>query len=315
MPPAPTNPLGGVLLVTGSAEFLAERAVDAARRAVRAVDPDVEISEVAADDLSSIEDVAAPSLFSSVRCVIVRQLENLSDEAVASLLDYAAAPAEDIALILVHSGGQKGSGVLAKVRKLAAVTETVASEPKPREYAAFLTNEVRAAGGRIDSGAAELLLEAVGQDLRGLASAASQLVTDFPGETISEDRVRQYFGGRAEVKNYVIADAIMAGQRAKAFEEIRWALNTGSSPVYILSAIAGQARTVANHVAGRRDRNVPDWKVRQVAGIARGWTPGGIAQAVRAIAQADADAKGNSADGTYVLERLVLTVAALREAR
>ncbi|HZP14637.1 MAG TPA: DNA polymerase III subunit delta [Nocardioides sp.] len=313
MPPTAANPLGRVLLVTGSAEFLAERAVDAARKAVRSADPDAEISEIAAEDLSSIEDVAAPSLFSSVRCVIVRQLENLSDEAVASLLEYAAAPADDIALVLVHSGGQKGSGVLGKLRKLAAVTETVAAEPKPREYVGFVTSEVRTAGGRIDAGAADLLVEAVGQDLRGLASAASQLVDDFPGEPITEDRVRQYFGGRAEVKNYVIADAIMAGQRAKAFEEIRWALNTGSSPVYILSAIAGQARTVANHVAGRRDKGVPDWKVRQIAGIARGWTPGGIAKALRAVAQADADAKGNTADGTYVLERLVLTIAALRE--
>src|SRR5690348_3782047 len=114
MPPTATNPLGRVLLVTGSAEFLAERAVEAARKSVRAADPDVEISEVAAEDLSSIEDVAAPSLFSSVRCVIVRQLENLSDEAVASLLEYAATPADDIALVLVHSGGQKGSGVLGK---------------------------------------------------------------------------------------------------------------------------------------------------------------------------------------------------------
>ena len=313
MPPTATNPLGRVLLVTGSAEFLAERAVEAARKSVRAADPDVEISEVAAEELSSIEDVAAPSLFSSVRCVIVRQLENLSDEAVASLLEYAATPADDIALVLVHSGGQKGSGVLGKLRKLEAVSETVAAEPKPREYVGFVTSEVRSAGGRIEAGAADLLIEAVGQDLRGLASAASQLVDDFPGEPITEDRVRQYFGGRAEVKNYVIADAIMSGQRAKAFEEIRWALNTGSSPVYILSAIAGQARTVANHVAGRRDKNVPDWKVRQVAGIARGWTPGGIAQALRAVAQADADAKGNTADGTYVLERLVLTIAALRE--
>src|SRR5581483_12219683 len=103
MPPTAANPLGRVLLVTGSAEFLAERAVDAARKAVRSADPDAEISEIAAEDLASIEDVAAPSLFSSVRCVIVRQLENLSDEAVASLLEDASAAADDIALVLVHS--------------------------------------------------------------------------------------------------------------------------------------------------------------------------------------------------------------------
>ena len=45
------------------------------------------------------------------------------DESVDGLLDYAATPVDDVALVLVHSGGQKGSGVLTKLRKLDAVTE------------------------------------------------------------------------------------------------------------------------------------------------------------------------------------------------
>ena len=53
--------------------------------------------------------MAAPSLFSSTRCVVVRGLENLPEESVDGLLDYAAAPADDVALVLVHGGGQKGS--------------------------------------------------------------------------------------------------------------------------------------------------------------------------------------------------------------
>ena len=53
--------------------------------------------------------MSAPSLFSSIRCVVVRALEDLPDESVDGLLDYAAAPAEDVALVLVHGGGQKGS--------------------------------------------------------------------------------------------------------------------------------------------------------------------------------------------------------------
>ncbi len=78
--------------------------------------------------LAELGEMAAPSLFSSTRCVVVRALENLPDESVDGLLAYAAAPAEDVALVLVHGGGPKGSGVLTKLRKLAPVTEVKSEE-------------------------------------------------------------------------------------------------------------------------------------------------------------------------------------------
>ena len=62
--------------------------------------------------MAVLGDLAAPSLFSSIRCVVVRGLEDLPDDTHDGLLDYAAAPVEDIGLVLVHSGGQKGSGLL-----------------------------------------------------------------------------------------------------------------------------------------------------------------------------------------------------------
>ena len=312
--PRAADVLGRVTLVTGKEEFLSERTVVAVRKAVRAHDPEAEFSEASASELTlaTLGELSAPSLFSSIRCVVVRGLENLPDESVAGLLDYAAAPADEVALVLVHGGGQKGSGTLTKLRKLPAVAEHKSEELKPSEFPRFVTAEVRAHGAQIEEPAAQFLVQAVGQDLRGLASAADQLASDFPKARISEEQVRRYFGGRAEVKNYVIADAILAGNRVRAFEEIRWALETGSSPVYILSAVAGQARSVANHVAGIRDGGVPPWKLKTLANLARGWTRDGIGQALRAVAQADADLKGAASDPSYTLERLVLTVAALR---
>ena len=46
-----------------------------------------------------------------------------------------------------------------------------------------------------------------------------------------------------------------------------------------------------------------------------GWSDGGIARAIRAVARADADIKGAASDASYTLERLVLTVTGLREGR
>src|SRR3954452_5944641 len=106
--------LGKVTLVTGPEEVLNQRNVDAAVRAVRAADPESEVSETTADQVSMavLGDLAAPYLFSSVRCGIVRRLQDLPEEAYDGWVEYAGDPAEDIGLVLVHSGGQKGSGLL-----------------------------------------------------------------------------------------------------------------------------------------------------------------------------------------------------------
>ena len=318
--------LGRVVLVTGKEEFLSARTVDEVRTAVRAHDAEAEFSDASAAELTlaTLGELSAPSLFSSVRCVTVRALENLPDESVAGLLDYAAAPADEVALVLVHGGGPKGSGVLTKLRKIRTVTEVKSAELKPSEFPDFVASEVRRHGATIDREATRVLVESVGHDLRSLAAAAHQLTNDFPGERLSEDKVRRYFGGRAEAKSFVVADAAFAGRRERALEELRWALDAGTAPVLVTSAFAGSARGLARfHGAPRgmreadlaREVGVPPWKLRTIRDQARSWSESGLARAVRAVAQADADVKGAASDASYTLERLVLTIAALRDAR
>lgn len=327
----PTHPraadvLGRVTLVTGKEEFLNERTVTAVRTAVRHHDHEAELSETLASDLTlaTLGELSAPSLFSSIRCVVVRGLENLPEESVAGLVDYAAAPAEDVALVLVHGGGPKGSGTLTRLRKLSTVTESKSGELRASEYPGFVAAEMRSHGARIDQDAADALVQAVGQDLRSLAAAADQLANDFPGEPITAERVRQYFGGRAEAKSFAVADAAFWGRRTVALEELRWALDGGTAPVLVTSAFAGGARGVARYLAAprgmreadlAREVGVPPWKLRTIRDQSRGWTDGGIARAIRAIAQADADVKGAAGDASYTLERLVLTVTDLRAPR
>jgi DNA polymerase III subunit delta len=324
--PRASDVLGRVTLVTGKEEFLNERTVGAVREAVRQHDPEAELSETGASDLTlaTLGELSAPSLFSSIRCVVVRSLENLPEESVAGLLDYAGAPAEEVALVLVHGGGPKGSGVLTKLRKLGTVTEAKSGELRPSEYPGFVAAEARRHGTTIERDAAEALVQAVGQDLRSLAAAASQLANDFLGQPIGSEQVKQYFGGRAEAKSFAVADAAFNGQRTAALEELRWALDGGTAPVLVTSAFAGGARGLARYLAapGRmseadlaREVGVPPWKLRTLRQQSRSWSEVGIGQAIRAIAQADADIKGAASDASYTLERLVLTVTDLREDR
>src|SRR3954464_1434537 len=77
--PTAEDVLGRVTLVTGKEEFLSERNVVAVRQAVHRHDREAELSETQAVGLSRAElgELSAPSLFSSIRCVVVRALENL----------------------------------------------------------------------------------------------------------------------------------------------------------------------------------------------------------------------------------------------
>jgi DNA polymerase-3 subunit delta len=322
--PTPADVLGRVTLVTGKEEFLSERTVRGVCDAIRRHDGEAEISETAATGLSlaALGELSAPSLFSSTRGVVVRGLENLPEESVAGLLDYAGTPADDVAVVLVHGGGQKGSGVLTKLRKLATVTEVKSEELRTSEYPGFVAAEVRSHGASIEQEAATALVQAVGQDLRSLSAAADQLVNDFPGEMLTEEKVKRYFGGRAEAKSFAVADAAFWGRRRPALEELRWALDGGTAPVLVTSAFAGSARGIARYLSaprGLRDADlarevgVPPWKVRTIRDQSRGWTEAGIARAIRTVAQADADIKGAASDASYTLERLVLTVTGLRD--
>jgi DNA polymerase-3 subunit delta len=249
--------------------------------------------------------------------VVVQRLEDLPEDTHDGLVQYAGSPADEVGLILVHSGGQKGSGLLNKLRKAPAVTEVKSASLKPSEFSRFVSAEVRRHGGRITDDGANLLVQAIGQDLRALAGAAHQLANDFPDQPLTESIVRTYFGGRAEVKSFAIADAALLGRTSAALEELRWALDNGTAPVLVTSAFATGLRGLAKVKSARRglrdgdlarEAGVPPWKLRVLRDQARCWDERGLAQAITAVAQADADVKGAASDAAYSLERMVLRV-------
>jgi DNA polymerase-3 subunit delta len=93
---------------------------------------------------------------------------------------------------------------------------------------------------------------------------------------------------------------------------VRWALDSGTSPVYLLSSVAGQLRTLAHYVAGDR-QGINPYQLKKLPAVARGWDGQSLGAAIRAVAQADADLKGAASDAAYTLERLVLTLTGLRK--
>ena len=266
--------------------------------------------------------LTSPSLFGGGSVVVVRAAQNTPKEVAAEIARYAAAPSPDATLILAHAGGAKGKALVTDLTKAGAQVIERPKVTRASERADFVKAEFRRAGRQADQGAVQALLDAVGGDLRELASAVSQLAGDTEGR-INAPVVARYYRGRAEATGFSVADHAVEGRLPEALEQLRWALATGTAPVLITSALANGVRLLGR-VGGAGNKNsaslaaevgAPPWKIDQVKRQLRGWHPSGVAVALQAVAEADARVKGDSVSAGYALERAIMRVVAARSAR
>lgn len=312
-------------LVVGDEELLVDRAIADVIAAARAREPEVEVHELtpAALTRGSLAELTSPSLFGGGRVVVLRAAQDLGKDLTAEIGRYAADPADDIDLVVVHVGGVKGKAVLDMLTKAGARKITCQKITRPGDRVSFVRAEIRRAGGSIGEDAARTLLDAVGTDLRELASACSQLVADTGGR-VDDDAVARYHRGRAEVSGFTVADRAVEGRLAEALEQLRWALATGVAPVLITSALAQGVRSLAK-VGGAprglrgaglaKELGMPPWKVDRVRQQLRGWSSEGVATALQVVAETDAQVKGAGADPAYALEKAIGQIVAARGGR
>lgn len=311
-----------VQLVLGEEELLVERAVEEIVAQVRVGDPTAEQRRFRAPDLTPADLVGSlsPSLFAEARVIVLQGAHEAGKELTAAIVDQAADPAEGVVLVVLHAGGARNKGLADALRRGGAAVTTCNRLTRHDERADFVRAEVRRSGGRIAPGAVGVLIEAVGNDLRELAAATGQLVSDTGGP-VDEQAVRRYHRGRAETTGFAVADKVVAGDRVGALEALRWAEVLGVPAVLVADALADALRTLARvGSAGRGDPNrlagqlgMPPWKVRKAQSQIRDWRPEGLAVAFDAAAQVNADVKGAAVDAGYALERAVLRICAARD--
>jgi DNA polymerase-3 subunit delta len=319
-----TSPaLAPVTIVVGEEEFLVDRAVRdlvaAAREAGLGGDVhDLDGSELGPGELDSL---TSPSLFGGGCVLVVRSAHNASKDVAAELAGYMKNPAPDVVLVLTHAGGAKGKELLTAAKGAKAQLIECPKVTRFGERLDFIRAEFRRVGQRADDGAARALLDAVGSDLRELAAACDQLAADTDGG-IDEAVVARYYRGRAEATGFTVADRAVEGHLVQALEQLRWALATGVSPVLICSALAqgvrllgrvGSASRGVSSTALAAEVGAPPWKIDRVRQQLRGWHPDGIARALHAVAEADAQVKGEATSAAYALERAVRRIVASRE--
>jgi DNA polymerase-3 subunit delta len=313
--------VAAVTVVVGDEELLVARAVQRAAAAgasetVDGVGP-TRYDVLAADlEVGALAEMTSPSLFAEERVVIVRDLQDGSKDVVAALVACIEARDEGVTLVMTHAGGAKGKAALDAVKGVGAQAVEVFKVKSARDREQFVQAEVKAAGGTLDREAAADLVAAIGADLRELAIAAEQLVSDV-GRQVSAADVATYHRGRAESTGFAVADRAVEGDLVAALETLRWAFATGVDPILVSSSLAANLRTIA--IVGAAGRGSPDslagplgmppWKIRRAQGWLKRWRPEAVATAVRAVAVADADLKGAGDDAAYAVERAVMVVS------
>ncbi len=123
----------------------------------------------------------APSLFAEPRLVVIRGAQESAKDLASALVSYSAEPVEGVTLLVHHVGGARNKALADAMTKAGATVVVCNKITKPAERIDFVRSEIRRAGGTTTPDAVAALVDAVGSDLRELASAASQLVADTGG--------------------------------------------------------------------------------------------------------------------------------------
>ena len=232
--------------------LLVDRAIWRATASARRVEPGAERRDAVGAGLTAGEfwDLVAPSLFAEPRVVVVRGAQESAKDVAAALIGYCADPVEGVTLLVHHAGGARNKPIVDALTRAGAAVVVCNKITRLAERIDFVRSEIRKAGGTTTPDAVAALVDAVGADLRELASAASQMVADTGG-LVDETAVHRYHRGRAEVTGFTVADSVMAGDLPASLESLRWAMGVGVAPVLIADALADGVRTIAR-VSGAR---------------------------------------------------------------
>ncbi|MEY2732139.1 MAG: hypothetical protein RLZZ523_10 [Actinomycetota bacterium] len=307
-----------MLLIHGGESVLADRAL-AEALALRA-DFERTVLDGAGLEIGRYGEAVAPSLFAEKRVLVLKDLQDVTSEVqeeIESLFDQLD---PNLHLIFIHKGGVKGKGLLEKIKK--RKPEIITCEPmkKAADKEEFVREEFARHGRKISSSAITALVDATGSDTRELAAACSQIAFDTNAgkDVIDEEDIAKYYQGRIEATGFDVADATLAGNPTAALIALRNALDSGTDPVMIVSALTSSIRTLAKVSGAPRNANafqlagslgLAPWQIDKARRQLSKWSPALIAFSVQELSKADVAIKGAEADPLYALERSVVSIA------
>lgn len=312
-------------LLLGDDEFLVERATSSIRAEVnRETGTDVPITRVRAGDVSEYElaEMLSPSLFADERMVIVESAADAGKEPAALITSAAQSLPEGITLLVAHTGGGRTKSMVGALKSAGAQVHECAALKWPEERIRFVKAEFARLKVRVSAEVVAQVVESVGADLRELAAACSQLVSDTGGK-VDAAAIATYYSGRPETKGFDVADRAITGDKAGALETLSWAEHHGVPHVVIADALGEAVHAIArvkglgtmDQYSAASEVGMSPGRLKRVQSQARAWNAESIASALMVVSTLNGDVKGQAADADYSLQRAVGLVADLKPTR
>jgi len=324
-----------ITLIRGGETALVDRAVAEAVRAIRGQASGAERLVVEAGDEDSANDLrqaCAPTLFGEDLIVHIVGLHSADEAFATALAEVLADQPDTVWLIVQHDGTAGGKKLLESVRGAGATEVECLAIKKGKRAIEVLSKEFARHRRHVTDDAVHVLYESVGHDMPMLFAAVGQLVADVPADPITEEHVRDYFAGVADVAGWQIADQVWQRKPSGALASVRYAAsagNDGAVGVMSVLALSSALRDIirvggmgpgASEADVARELGIPPWKVKLLRAQWSRWSGDQRRLAASIIELADAEAMmkgglrpGQSLDAEqklYALEKLVVSSSA-----
>ena len=315
-----------VLLFEGEEEQLKQEALAALRRSV--LPPGMEqLNESVLEDPSAdqlIADAETQPFMADRRLVTVRDMPALSGRAESDerLISWLPSVPESTVLLFYCTGKPDGRKKLyAAVKKLGGIVTF--SPLRGAELTRFVTDAFREAGKECDERTAEFLVFTVGDDAGVLRSEVRKIAA-YAGDrpSVGPDDVSALATPSTECTVFQMVDAVVTGQRSRAFNLLRSQLLSGADRMGILAMLLRQYRLLQHIKIMQYEKcsreyirsalGLPPYAVDQNLRQASGLTGGQVKNAVRICFETEYAVKSGRIQAEGAVETAVLKLLALR---
>lgn len=318
-----------VYLIHGKEELLLERALRRLRGMMLKAGGGAELDfDTFEGPSASGDDIVAAAntlpFLSERRMVIVRDVDRMPVDQHPPLVSYVENPAPFSILVLVASSLAKNTRLYKALDRVGAVSEYAA--PKPSELPAWVVSLFKSMDRQLPRDAAELLVRAVGKDLRKLQSEADKIVA-YAGErqALTREDVEAVVAETAAPSIFEFLDAMGSRDCATALKLLAGLMAAGES-INGVHAMAVRHLRALMSASALRERGTPEkdlatqlrlapWQVRNIARQAAGFSDEELVRALTSAAEVEAKMKTSQGDPRLVFERWLLATCGGRARR
>lgn len=309
-----------LILLQGTEEYLVESITKHILQKKMFSQTEIEIVTVNASsyEKNKIFELTSPSLFSEKKILVINKLENMNNDFLQDTLKYLDNPFPGTNLLFQHGGGNRGKQLVDKLKNLGTPKIDCSKLVKDSQKIDFVKNEFKNKKRNITNDATKALLNLFGSDLRQLAAACAQLISDI-NSSITIVEVETYYKGKAEITGFKVADAVVRGKFAESLQLLNYAVTNKTDVIIIVAALAAKFRNLAKVSEFMWDSNeknsaepqISSWQLEKLLEELKYWNLKNITKAYKKIAKTDLAVKGGKQSPIYELESTIKFVANL----